>query len=220
MYERFLLYAACLLACGPVTLQAQGPNFAGAQTGISTLSADGRSIITAQSTSISLYKPENGPTFQGIFGRHLSNYLSVQATYGWNRNSLTLTASQASENHNAFYEQARSATQYAAVGELLLYFRKRGRSVRPYLSAGGGAIHITSSQKTIGSMLEEGISAPGGFSSTKPALRAPSELIFSSREDGLFGLPLARPFGETPSALSSLPPVSATSPTFKTSSAS
>ena len=171
MYERFLLCAGCLLACGPVTLQAQGPNFAGAQTGISTLSADGRSIITPQSTSISLYKPENGPTFQGIFGRHLSNYLSVQATYGWNRNSLTLTASQASENRNAFYEQARSATQHAAVGELLLYFRKRGRSVRPYLSAGGGAIHITSSQKTIGSMLEEGISAPGGFSSTKPALR-------------------------------------------------
>jgi len=106
-----------------------------------------------------------------LFGRHLSDYLSVQATYGWNRNSLTLTSSQSSADRGAFYEQTRSATQHAAVGELLLYFRRQGRSVRPYLSVGGGAIHVTSSEKTIRGMIEEGIAAPGGFSSTKPALR-------------------------------------------------
>ena len=171
MYERFLLSAACLLACGTVTLQAQGSNFAGAQAGVSTLSADGRSIISGTSTSISLYKPENGPTFQAVFGRHLSNYLSIQATYGWNRNSLTLTSSQSSEERAAFYEQTRSAVQHAAVGELLLYFRKQGRSMRPYLSVGGGAIHVASSDDTIRGATEEGITAPGGFSSTKPALR-------------------------------------------------
>ncbi len=171
MYERVLLFAACLLACGAVTLRAQGSNFAGAQTGISTLSADGRSIITGTSTSISLYKPENGPTFQALFGRHLSNYLSVQATYGWNRNSLTLTSSQSSEDRGAFYEQTRAAAQHAAVGELLLYFRKQRRSVRPYLSFGGGAIHLASSEKTIRGVMAEGIAAPSGFSSTKPAIR-------------------------------------------------
>ncbi len=171
LYKRLLLHAVCLLACGTAALRGQGSNFAGAQTGVSTLSADGRSIITGTSTSISLYKPENGPTFQGLFGRHLSDYLSVQATYGWNRNSLTLTSSQSSADRGAFYEQTRSATQHAAVGELLLYFRRQGRSVRPYLSVGGGAIHVTSSEKTIRGMIEEGIAAPGGFSSTKPALR-------------------------------------------------
>ena len=171
LYERVLLFAACLLACGTVTLRAQGANFAGAQAGVSTLSADGRSIITGTSTSISLYKPENGPTFQALFGRHLSNYLSVQASYGWNRNSLTLTSSQSSEDRSAFYEQTRAATQHAAVGELLLYFRKQRRSVRPYLSVGGGAIHVASSEKTISGMMEAGIAAPGGFSSTKPAIR-------------------------------------------------
>jgi len=166
-----LFFAACALACGTTALRAQGSNFAGAQTGISTLSADGRSIISGTSTSISLYKPENGRTLKAVAGRHLNNYLSVQASYGWNRNSLTLISSQSSQDRNTFYEQTRSATQHTAVAELMVYFRKKGRSVRPYLSAGGGAIHVTSGENTIRGMIEEGIAAPGGFSSTKPAIR-------------------------------------------------
>ena len=110
------------------------------------MSADARSVVSGTSTSISLYKPENGPTFKSVAGRHLNDYLSLQATYGWNRNTLRLTSSESSDDRNAFYEQTRSATQHKALAEFLVYVRKKGKTVRPYLSVGLGAIHFTAAR--------------------------------------------------------------------------
>ena len=115
-------------------IAAQGSYFAGVLGGISTLSADGRSVTNQTSSDISLYKPENGPTFRVFAGRRLTDYVSVEANYGWNRNSLTLTASQTSKATNVFYEQSRRASQHSVLGELLVYFRNRKSRVRPYLS--------------------------------------------------------------------------------------
>ena len=164
--------AACLLACGTATLRAQDSNFVGFQTGISTVSADARSVVSGTSTSISLYKPENGPTFKSVAGRHLNDYLSLQATYGWNRNTLRLTSSESSDDRNAFYEQTRSATQHTALAEFLVYVRKKGKTVRPYLSVGLGAIHFNSGASTIRGLIEEGVAAPGAISSTGLAVRS------------------------------------------------
>ena len=96
------------------------------------------------SSDISLYKPENGPTFRIFAGPHLSDYVSIEANYGWNRNSLTLAASRSSNATNVFYEQSRQASQHSVLGELLVYFRDRKSRLRPYLSVGGGVVHITS----------------------------------------------------------------------------
>ena len=120
--------------CWPSLVAAQGSYFAGVLGGISTLSADGRSVTNQTSSDISLYKPENGPTFRVFAGRRLTDYVSVEGNYGWNRNSLTLTASQSSDTGNVFYEQSRPASQHSVLGELLVYFRNRKSRVRPYLS--------------------------------------------------------------------------------------
>ncbi len=63
--------------------------------GLSTLSADARCVIGPQGASFSLYKPENGAAATLFLGRHLKDYLSLQADYGWNRNDLTLSATAA-----------------------------------------------------------------------------------------------------------------------------
>ena len=120
----------------------------------------------------STYKPENGPTFKSVAGRHFNDYLSLQATYGWNRNTLRLTSSESSGDRNAFYEQTRSATQHTALAEFLVYVRKKSKTVRPYLSVGVGAIHFNSGVSTIRSLIEEGVAAPGAISSTGLAVRS------------------------------------------------
>jgi Outer membrane protein beta-barrel domain len=150
---------------------AQPAWFAGALGGVSTLSADGRSITTASSANISLYKPENGPSLQLIGGRHLNNYWSVQGTYGWNRNDLTLTSSQASGEQFAFYEQKRKASTRSVIGELMVYFRRRGSRVRPYLSTGVGLVRVMSGAETIGASIGALTPVPAAFRSSKPALR-------------------------------------------------
>jgi hypothetical protein len=142
----------------------------GAVGGISTLSADGRSLTAGTSTGISLYKPENGPTFQVVAGRHLNDLVSLQVSYGWNRNRLTLTSSQYSGDDFVFYEQMRKASQHGVLGELLLYFRNRKSFARPYLSLGAGVVHLDSSQESIEPASGQ-LAAPGAFSSAEPAVR-------------------------------------------------
>ena len=143
----------------------------GALAGISTLSADGRTRITPDSTQISLYKPENGPTFMAVGGRHLGDHLSLQGSYGWNRNDVTLTSSQSAGEANVFTEQARTATQHSMLGELLLYFRGRGGFARPYLSAGAGLVRLSSPEGSIRSIQGTPQLAPGAFHSTALAFR-------------------------------------------------
>ena len=157
--------------CWPPLIAAQGSYFAGALGGISTLSADGKSVTTQTSSDNSSYKPENGPTFRVFAGRHLTDYVSVEGNYGWNRNSLTLTGSQSSDTGNVFYEQSRRVSQHSVLGELLVYFRNRKSRVRPYLSVGGGVVHLASTRANIGQVIGAPQLAPGEFSSTEPALR-------------------------------------------------
>ena len=123
--------------------QPGGPrHFVGAVAGISTLSADARSEITSGGVDVSLYKPENGPAVNVLFGVHVHDYLTVQANYVWNRNDVALTSVRAAESSSAFYEQPRATSQHAAVADLLAYFRERRSRARPYLSAGLGLVRL------------------------------------------------------------------------------
>ena len=141
---RLLIGATALsfFACTSALAQPGPPRFVGAVAGIATLSADARSEITSGGVDVSLYKPENGPALNVLFGVHVHDSLTVQVNYVWNRNDVALTSVRATESGSAFYEQPRATSQHAVVGDLLVYFRERRSRVRPYLSAGLGLVRL------------------------------------------------------------------------------
>jgi hypothetical protein len=154
-----------------VLVNAQQANFVGATTGISTLSADGRSVLDSTGTAVSLYKPENGFTWMLFGGRHLNDFLSVQATYGWNHNELAITSVQVTAGVEHSLERSYTVRHHTASGELMLYFRRRSSAVRPYLSVGPGVAYL--SGKESGTIFTRGspVLPALRFSSTDLCLR-------------------------------------------------
>ncbi|MCI0352360.1 MAG: porin family protein [Acidobacteriales bacterium] len=148
---------------------AQNKNFVGSFGGISTLSADGAFDLQGGTSAQSQYKPENGPTVMLFAGRHLHQYFSVQASYSWNHNRSTLSASEFGVTQSA-YEQDRENSQHTVVAEGMLFFRNLDSRARPYLSAGAGFHRFRSTSKaerTIGSP----VLPPAEFSETGAAFR-------------------------------------------------
>lgn len=163
----FVLLPAGTLA----TARAQPANFAGVMGGVSALKAD---AITAPANGLldaSAYKPENGPTVRVFAGRHFGEYLAAEVHYGWMRNDLTLSSLRPSAGAEVFYEQDRKGSQHTVMAEMLLYFRRRGRAIRPYLSAGGGPVFFRSGAGSIRETRGMAALAPGEINSTKAAMR-------------------------------------------------
>lgn len=104
--------------------------YAGAIGGIATLSADAGVKTNPQGLSLSSYSPSNGGALNVFAGAHLTNHFSLQLNYIWNRNHLVLNSG--SSGSTAFYQQARSSSQYAGVLDFLVYFRRPSSWVRPY----------------------------------------------------------------------------------------
>lgn len=123
---------------------AQHGAYVGGVFGISTLSADARSLSRPDGIAISLYKPENGPAVNLFAGVHLNDFLTLQGNFVWNRNRLTTTSAALTASGLVIDEQVRNSTQRSAIGDVLLYFRNRGDWARPYLSAGAGLIDFQS----------------------------------------------------------------------------
>ena len=166
-----VLAGLIIVLCCPSGLRAQGIGFAGGVIGVSTLSADGRSVVTMPAAAVSVYKPENGAALNLFGGVALADYLSLQASYVWNRNRIALTSTLTSDDQQAFYEQARNSEQHALIGDVLVYFRKRGDPVRPYLSAGFGFVHFKSTERELLVSRNALPVPPAEFTSTNPALR-------------------------------------------------
>ena len=117
----------------------------------------------------SLYTPENGPALSIVAGMHFTRSVSVQASYVWNRNDLTLLSSAQSPESSVFYEQARSSRQHVARIDTLVFVRHRQSRVRPYLSAGFGVLHFTSTRTS--DLRVAGLLPPTRrFASTNPVL--------------------------------------------------
>jgi hypothetical protein len=155
----------------PTGLLAQRPMYIGALGGLATLSGDGRSIITASSSATSLYDPNNGEVANVFWGWHISRYVSIQGNYVWNRNDVSLVSALSHGATSSFYQQPMSSTENAVIGDLLIYFRPRGNRVRPFLSQGGGVVHV--SGRVNGNTVTSGslLAPPGNSSSTFPASR-------------------------------------------------
>src|SRR5947209_2238763 len=120
---------------------ASAQTFVGVASGISTLSADAQTTVGIAETATSTYKPENGALVSGFAGRHIHDYLSIQAGYGWNQNALTLTSVRLPQNS---YLQLRSSSQHSSFGDALLFVRNRRSRVRPFLLVGIGVMHFSS----------------------------------------------------------------------------
>ncbi len=150
---------------------AQAQWFAGGTAGIATLTGDGRTIIDSTRTQIALYKPSNGPAFQVFAGRHLYDYLSIQAAYGWNRNPLTFTGTSLTGTQEDTFEQDRRSTQNSFGFDGMIYGRPRSSKWRPYVAGGAGLIHLNSRAQTL--LISKGrpILPPDTFSATKPYWR-------------------------------------------------
>jgi hypothetical protein len=149
---------------------AQRRPYFGVLTGVSTLSADSRTALDSSSATTSSYKPENGLTTDAYLGLHWSDYFSIQGDYLWNRNLLTMDSLAASTigTGTRLYEVTFQSRQHTALGSALLYFRPRSSWVRPFLSVGGGVVHLSAEPVSDG--VVRGLSPPGPFRATKPAL--------------------------------------------------
>jgi len=156
----------CPLLAGCLTAADNG-FFVGGLGGISTLSADGRSVLTGSEPAAGLYKPENGPALDVFAGWHATGYLSLQGNYVRNSNDLSITGILG----DASFEQARRSSQNAFIGDAMLYFRNRHSWVRPYLSAGAGAVRIDSVATGVTSDTGSLPLPPQEFSATRFALR-------------------------------------------------
>ncbi len=158
----------------PSALSAQRSVYAGVLGGLATLSGDGRSVVSSSSVATSLYDPRNGPAASVFGGVHLFNYVSVQGNYTWNRNDVTLVSSFANPGGFSFYQQPESTTENALIGDVLIYFRKRGSRIRPYLSEGAGVVRLSS--RVSGSTLSHGdlplpaASSASTFATTRTAV--------------------------------------------------
>lgn len=174
------------LLCFAIQLKAQRAPFAGGLAGISTLSADGRSLTAGNSSAVSLYKPENGAALNFFAGVHLTDFLSLQGNYVWNRNQLTLSSARISPAEEFFYEQSRSSNQHGFIGDLLLYFRGRSSWARPYLSVGSGLVRLSSKEKSILAVSGMPPLPPTEFTVSAPALRVAVGIDFAFHANWAF----------------------------------
>lgn len=167
-----MMIVAGVFLWAPVTSGQESRLYFGALGGVSTLSADGRSVTTSTASSVSLYNPMNGPALNVFGGWSLKNYISIQGNYIWNSNQLTMTSTMASPGLASFYEQERTSSQHSLFADVLVYFRSRGERVRPYLSAGIGRVSLSSTAEQ--TLVEVGPARlpPDTFTDTTAVLRS------------------------------------------------
>lgn len=127
--------------------------YVGGMGGIATLSGDGSAVITPSSASTSLFDPKNGGAGGAFVGIHLFKYVSFQADYIWNRNNVAFVSTSGDTGSLNFFRGPESVTQNLFLGNVLIYFRKQGSRIRPYLSEGGGAV-LVHSRLSAGAIVE------------------------------------------------------------------
>ncbi len=123
---------------------AAGQWYAGGSAGIATLSGDGAASVTSTAAATAQYQPRIGLAAQAFTGRTIGNYLAAQAAFSWNRNQLTFVGLDNSAAAFSF-EQQRRSQQFTLGLDGLIYFRKRGERLRPYVSGGAGWLRASSS---------------------------------------------------------------------------
>src|SRR5918995_376886 len=191
-----LITVAILMTSAAAAAQDDDRVFAGVLVGVSTLSADGRSVTSPPDAMISLYKPENGAALDLFAGFHVQRFFSLQGNYMWNRNDLTLVSSFLTPQGGGFYEQRRESTQHAVVADALVYFRRIDSKIRPYLGTGLALVRFSAS--VIDSTMS-GLNAPvGEITSTRAALRSHVGIDFALSNRTAFRYSFSETIGGNP----------------------
>lgn len=199
------VWVLALLSC--VAGYAQSGNFyAGALGGISTLSADGRSILTPASSAVSLYKPENGPALNLFAGWDFSRFVSVQGNYIWNANAISLVSTGFAGASGTSYQEMRQSAQSQVTGDLLVYFRKRGSRIRPYLACGVGFDYFSSSSPTISILTGSPALPHNRFASTNLVVRVPVGLDVTLGRGWAFRYCFSESISHNPISAQLMPP--------------
>jgi hypothetical protein len=166
-----MLVLLVLAGASRETVLSQQKYFAGTAAGISTLSADAQTSITATRTAVSLYRPFNGFAINVFGGIHLTDYLTLQGNYVYNANDLTVVSTRLSAAGEDLFEQRRKSGQHAFIGDVLIYFRNRDSWARPYLSGGVGSVRFRSVARDTISFRGNPDLLPDEFTSIAPSLR-------------------------------------------------
>ncbi len=165
---------------------AQSEFYGGLQAGVSTLSGDAASTLSAGAADFSSYNPQNGIALSTIFGRDISEYVSLQADYIYNRNRLTLASGAFSNGTLNSYQEVRGSSQQSVIGDVLVYFRQRQSRLRPYLSVGTGVVHFSSFQQRVDLVAGSPSLPPQRFSSNLIALHVPVGMDVKLRAGWMF----------------------------------
>ena len=182
----FLLMFGILTGVPAAPCFARGNYFTGGLGGIATLSADHGTDITGSSNALTAYGTQNGPAFMLFFGRHFTDHISGQVTYGWNRNTITPDLVTFNSSAQSSYTEERDTRQQSVMADFMLYFRKRSSFARPYLSAGTGWTRLESRRVRIVSMTGSPTLLPQDFSSNAPALRVAVGIDIFARKNWAF----------------------------------
>jgi hypothetical protein len=203
-----VIAALTLLGCLaglPAAAQEQSRVFAGGLFGVSALSPDARSVTTASDAAVSLYDPELGPAINLFAGVHLGQYFSVQASWMFNRNDITLVSSFTTPQGGGHYEQVRHSDQRAFVLDGLIYFRRLTSAIRPYLGTGLSVLRFSSSDviRSAANRLEP----PGGdIVSTRIGLRSHVGIDFRLSRTVSFRYSFSETISSNPISPSLTPP--------------
>ncbi len=173
-------------------MSSQAQIYVGVLGGVATLSGDNYSSV-GESSNFSSYDPKNGPALEGLIGKHLSDYFTIQGEYIWNQNTLHLTSAEFSNGMQSSYTETRDSSQQSVIGDLLIYFRKRSSRLRPFLSVGTGFVHLSSSQQQVTTAIGDPVLPPQHFSSNQVVLHVPVGLDVKLKD----GLALRYSFSET-----------------------
>ena len=181
-----LLTFGVLMAATAGRCFGQGDYFAGGLGGIATLSADHGADVSRSSSALTAYGTENGPAFMIFFGRHFTDHISGQVTYGWNRNTITPDLVMFNSSTKSSYSEERDTRQQSVMADFMLYFQKRSSFARPYLSVGTGWTRLESSRVRIVSVTGSPTLLPQDFSSNAPALRVAVGIDIFARKNWAF----------------------------------
>ena len=182
-----LLSIALLLPGAQSKAIAQNQFYGGVLTGVSTLSADQGSKFQASGTfALSLYNPANGLLLGAVFGREVSEHVSLQGNYIWNRNRLTLASTVFTNGTLTAYQELRKSSQHSALVDVLVYFRSKDSRLRPYLSVGTGLVHFSSSEQIVTHSTGNPALPPTSFSSNLIALHVPVGMDVKLRKNWMF----------------------------------
>ncbi|MBI4910247.1 MAG: outer membrane beta-barrel protein [Acidobacteria bacterium] len=135
-----MLITTLFLALG-IALPVSGQYFLAGLGGAAAVS--NAAAVQSQPPAASNYDSKVGPACNVEFGRHLSDWISVQGGYIWNRNRIIT-----SEVAGAVFRQSiETQSQHAVGADLMGYFRPRSSLLRPYLSVGPAWVRVLQQNK-------------------------------------------------------------------------